>query len=66
MVREFARKRGVGITAAIKLAIEEATRSERQGIDTLTRRIEPILAQIRERRIPITQDNRENTSGWRE
>ncbi|MCA9172283.1 MAG: type II toxin-antitoxin system VapB family antitoxin, partial [Planctomycetales bacterium] len=42
MVREFARKRGVGITAAIKLAIEEATRSERQGIDTLTRRIEPI------------------------
>ena len=57
MVREFARKRGVGITAAIKLAIEEATRSERQGIDALTRRIEPILAQIRERRVPIKQEH---------
>lgn len=47
LVREFARRRGVGITAAIKLAIKEATGKERQGAETLRRKIEPILQQIR-------------------
>lgn len=47
LVREFARRRGVGITAAIKLAIEEANTRERQGGHALKRRIEPILKQIR-------------------
>jgi len=47
LVRDFARKRGVGITAAIKLAIEEATSHERQGVEEFARRIEPIIEQIR-------------------
>lgn len=50
MVREFARRRGVGITAAIKLAIREAEREERQGGEALLRRLEPILRQVREAR----------------
>jgi len=47
MVRDFARRRGVGITAAIKLAVKEAERGERKGGEALRRRIEPILAQVR-------------------
>ncbi len=52
LVRDFARRRGVGITAAIKLAIEEATSLEKQSAESLALRIEPILAQIRARKSP--------------
>lgn len=58
LVREFARRRGIGITAAIKLAIEEATGLERQGVDALAQRIEPILEQIRSRRTSGFQDDK--------
>lgn len=47
MVRDFARKRGVGITAAIKLAIREASSREKESGKALRDRIEPILAEIR-------------------
>ena len=50
LVREFARRRGVGITAAIKLAIEEASSREKQGAEVLKRKIEPILEEIRRAR----------------
>ena len=52
LVREFARRRGVGITAAIKLAVEEAISRESRGAEALARRIEPILQQIRARKTP--------------
>jgi len=47
MVREFARRRGVGITAAIKLAIHEAGARDAESGEALMRKIEPILKQIR-------------------
>jgi antitoxin VapB len=50
LVREFARRRGVGITAAIKLAVEEASSRDERGAEALKRKIEPILKQIREAR----------------
>lgn len=50
LVREFARRRGVGITAAIKLAVEEAIGRENRGAEALARRIEPILEEIRARK----------------
>ena len=50
MVRDFARRRGVGITAAIRLAITEAERGRGQGGEALLRKLEPILQQVREAR----------------
>ena len=47
MLREFARRRGVGITEAIKLAVKGAEKSEQKSAEELRRRIEPILAQVR-------------------
>ena len=47
LVREFAQRRGVGITNAVRVAVEEATRHERQDFDAVKRKIEPILEQIR-------------------
>lgn len=47
LVREFARRRGVGITDAVRVAIEEATRHEEEDVEALKRKVEPILAQIR-------------------
>ena len=47
MLREFARRRGVGITEAIKLAVKGAEKSDRKKVEELQRRIEPILAQVR-------------------
>ena len=47
LVREFARRRGVGITDAVRVAVEEATRHERQDIEAVNLKVEPILEQIR-------------------
>lgn len=47
MLREFARRRGAGITEAIKLAVKGAEKSERKSVEDMRRRIEPILAQAR-------------------
>ena len=47
LVREFARRRGIGITAAIKVAVEEAMSHENQGVEALAHRIRPIVDQIK-------------------
>jgi antitoxin VapB len=47
MLREFAQRRGVGITEAIKLAVRGAEKSEQKSVEELRRRIEPVLAQVR-------------------
>ena len=47
MLREFARRRSVGITEAVKLAITEAEASEKERIQALKQKIEPILEQVR-------------------
>lgn len=50
LVREFARRRGIGITAAIKTAVLEATMQERSASEALAQRLEPILKQVRAHR----------------
>ena len=47
MVRDFARRRGVGITAAIKLAVKEAEGRQRRGGEALLHKLQPILEEVR-------------------
>lgn len=47
MLRDFAKRRGVGITEAIKVAVRDAEKSETKSLEEMQRRIEPILAQVR-------------------
>jgi antitoxin VapB len=47
LVREFARRRGLGITAAIRTAVLEAGERELSAGEALGKRLEPIFAQIR-------------------
>jgi antitoxin VapB len=58
LVRDFARRRGVGITAAIKLAIEEATEKERIGVEMAKQRLEPIWKEIRAMKPAEPHDHR--------
>lgn len=50
MLRDFAKRRGVGITEAIKVAVRDAEKSETKSLEEMQRRIEPILAQVRAHR----------------
>jgi len=47
LVREFARRRGLGITEAIKVAVREAGEREERNFEEYKRRIEPIVKQMR-------------------
>jgi antitoxin VapB len=47
LVREFARRRGLGITEAIKVAIREAGVREERSLEEYQRRIEPVIQQMR-------------------
>jgi antitoxin VapB len=62
LVREFARRRGVGITAAIKVAVEDALRRERrdtkEGVELLRRRIQPIIDEVKARRVKVLKDDK--------
>jgi antitoxin VapB len=58
LVREFARRRGIGITAAIKVAVQEAMGHEYRGVEALAQRIEPIWEQIRARKMPGFEDEK--------
>lgn len=59
MIREFARRRGVGITAAIKLAVQEATANERSSAEDLLRKIEPLVREVRAKMKPQAQSDKE-------
>ena len=62
LVREFARRRGVGITAAIKAAVEESMDRDRHGAkenaEMLLQRIQPILDQIQARRTQVQKSEK--------
>ena len=47
MVREFARRRGVGITDAVKLAVTEAAKADERRVEALRLRIQPLIDQVR-------------------
>lgn len=67
LVREFARRRGVGLTAAIKLAILEASDIERETVRSVAMRVKPILDEIRAKRQPVDSDEKSfMDSGWGE
>lgn len=58
LVRDFAQRRGVGITDAIKIAVREARDAEQSRLEDLKRSIRPIVEEIRDRRAgspPIDQ-----------
>lgn len=59
LVRGFARLRGLSITAAIKLAVTEATAKEVSAGEALGRKIEPILRRIRELKRDDVRDGKE-------
>lgn len=47
LIRDFAKRRGIGITEALKTAVREATRAERTSVEDAFRKLEPTLARIR-------------------
>lgn len=47
LLREFARRRGLGITDAIKVAVQEASEREARNLAEYRRRIQPIVEQMR-------------------
>lgn len=57
LVRDFARRRGLGITAAIKTAVREASAHELNAGEALAKKIEPILKQVRAHRQPGFEDS---------
>ena len=58
LVRDFARRRGVGITEAIKLAIKEASGGERMALEAAKERMEPIWKEIRSMKSALPHDHR--------
>lgn len=47
LIRDFAKRRGLGITEALKTAVREATRAEQTSVEDALRKLEPTLARIR-------------------
>jgi len=58
MIRDFARRRGVGITAAIKLAVREADSLETGRLDAVLRRIQPLINEVKAKRRPTESDDK--------
>lgn len=54
MLRDFAKRRGVGLTAAIKIAVKEASVQERQSFESFQTRLRPIIEDIA--RMPTVDD----------
>lgn len=50
LVREFARRRGLGLTAAIKTAVREASQREGAEVEDFLARIKPIQERARVRK----------------
>lgn len=53
LLRDFARKRGIGLTAAIKVAVSEADanadKTKQHRVGTLAERIRPLVEEVRAR-----------------
>lgn len=50
LLREFARRRGLGLTAAIKVAVREASQHEDNQVEAFMARIGPVLDRARTRK----------------
>ena len=49
MLRDFAKRRKLGLTAAIKVAVQEADARESASLEDLQERIAPLIAEVRAR-----------------
>lgn len=58
LLRDFARRRGLGITAAIKVAIREASQNEQMSLEMVKQRMEPIWREIRAKKAGEPHDHR--------
>lgn len=47
LLREFAKRRKVGLTTAIKLAVREADKASEQQARTVRGQVEPLVAEVR-------------------
>lgn len=50
LVRAFAKQRNLGITEAVKVAVQEASVKREEDLSDTLRKLEPIWAEIRARR----------------
>jgi antitoxin VapB len=50
LVREFAKRRGLGLTAAIKTAVREASKLDETQVDAFMADIKPVLDRARARK----------------
>ena len=59
LVRDFARRRGIGLTEAIKVAIREANVSEAEGADALLLRLQPAIDKVKAMKVSSLEDDKE-------
>lgn len=48
LLREFARRRNLGLTEAIKIAVAEAEAAQTRRVSGLQQRVAPLVAEVRE------------------
>lgn len=53
LLREFARKRGLGLTAAIKVAVREAGRKDEEDVEAFFSNIKPVIERARARKASL-------------
>jgi len=63
-VRDFARRRGVGITAAIQLTVQEADLYQQVRSNAASARIQPILDEVRSMMASSVSDGFESDKGF--
>jgi hypothetical protein len=68
LLREFAKKRQVGLTAAIKLAVREANEAVERRMQGVRRNIEPLIEEVqsamRKNKISAEDVRRFVDEGW--
>lgn len=58
LLRDFARRRGLGLTAAIKAAVRDATRFESSRADDFLKRVKPVIDRSRARKTALGRNNK--------
>ena len=68
VLRDFAKRRNLGLTEAIKIAVAEADQAQRHRVTDFSRRIAPLVAEVREamKRSGTTSDDLQQfiDEGW--
>ena len=68
VLRDFAKRRNLGLTEAIKIAVAEADQAQRHRVSDFNQRIAPLVAEVREamKRSGTTSDDLQQfiDEGW--